>query len=224
MENIFQGLFTASDYKIPLVGFLVNLVSASVLSLVLSELYKRYGNSLSNRAQFANNFVILSLTTVLIITIIKTSLALSLGLVGALSIIRFRAAIKEPEELTFLFIAIAIGLGFGANQGIATTTAFIFICFIIYLKSFKQRVNNDGMNLLISSDNKDLVVDELIEIINTECRLVRLRRLDKTKSAVDLSFSVEFDSYNSLVKLKDKLKDLDANINFTFLDNSGIID
>ena len=52
----------------------------------------------------------------IIITIVKSSIALSLGLVGALSIVRFRAAIKEPEELTFLFICIAIGVGLGAGQ------------------------------------------------------------------------------------------------------------
>ena len=69
----------------------------------------------------------------LIITIVKSSLALSLGLVGALSIIRFRAAIKEPEELAYLFISISIGLGFGANQAIITTLAFIIIILVIIL-------------------------------------------------------------------------------------------
>lgn len=56
----------------------------------------------------------------LVITVVKSSLALSLGLVGALSIIRFRSAIKEPEELTYLFLAISLGLGFGANQTVIT--------------------------------------------------------------------------------------------------------
>ena len=51
-----------------------------------------------------------------VILIVKSSLALSLGLVGALSIVRFRTPIKEPEELIYLFLAIAIGLGFGAGQ------------------------------------------------------------------------------------------------------------
>ena len=50
------------------------------------------------------------MTTMLIISIVKSSLALSLGLVGALSIIRFRAAIKEPEELAYLFLAIGISI------------------------------------------------------------------------------------------------------------------
>ena len=54
------------------------------------------------------------------ITIVKSSLALSLGLVGALSIVRFRTAIKEPEELSYAFLSIAIGLGLGADQRLTT--------------------------------------------------------------------------------------------------------
>ena len=99
----------------------------AVLAHILGLLYKQYGNSLSNRGSFGKNFVMLAVTIMLIITIVKSSLALSLGLVGALSIVRFRTAIKEPEELTFLFLNIAIGLGFGADQKLATIIGFIFI-------------------------------------------------------------------------------------------------
>ena len=74
------------------------------------------------------------MTTMLIITIIQQSLALSLGLVGALSIVRFRAAIKEPEELSYLFLCIAMGLGFGANQRIISIISFVFISSIIWWK------------------------------------------------------------------------------------------
>ena len=64
--------------------------------------------------------------------VVKTSLALSLGLVGALSIVRFRTPIKEPEELIYLFLAIAIGLGFGAGYPIITILIVIVILVIIY--------------------------------------------------------------------------------------------
>ena len=71
---------------------------------------------------------------ILIISIVKSSLALSLGLVGALSIVRFRAAIKEPEELVYLFFVISIGLSNGANQFLLsiffpTTSAIFFPLF-----------------------------------------------------------------------------------------------
>ena len=72
------------------------------------------------------------LITFLVILIVKSSLALSLGLVGALSIVRFRTPIKEPEELIYLFLAIALGLGYGASPIIPTTSIAIIIFFIIW--------------------------------------------------------------------------------------------
>ncbi|MFT4800398.1 MAG: hypothetical protein ACI93N_000156 [Flavobacteriaceae bacterium] len=101
---------------IPLGNFVLNLFLTILLTLATSYLYSRYGDSLSNRKSFANNYPLIGIATFLIITIIKSSLALSLGLVGALSIVRFRSAIKEPEELSYIFFTIAIALGFGSNQ------------------------------------------------------------------------------------------------------------
>src|SRR5690606_6177870 len=88
-------------------GFLLNLVLTAFFAYILGLLYARFGNTLSNKRMFASNFEMIAVTTMVIITIVKSSLALSLGLVGALSIVRFRAAIKEPQELTYIFFNIA---------------------------------------------------------------------------------------------------------------------
>ena len=114
--NSFEQFLTTQSAQIPLAAFVVDLLLAALLSWVLARMYTRFGTSLSNRRNFARNFVLLTTTTMLIITIVKSSLALSLGLVGALSIVRFRAAIKEPEELMYLFLSIGIGLGLGAGD------------------------------------------------------------------------------------------------------------
>ncbi|MCB0644609.1 MAG: DUF4956 domain-containing protein, partial [Phaeodactylibacter sp.] len=91
--------------NIPFDEFLLNILLTAVLAGLLRLFYIHFGTTLANRRRFANNFLPLALGTFLIIMIVKSSIALSLGLVGALSIVRFRAAIKDPEELTFLFIA-----------------------------------------------------------------------------------------------------------------------
>ena len=112
--------------------FLSNLFVAVILGLILSKFYITYSNVISNRRSISNQLVLLAVITSLVISIVKSSLALSLGLVGALSIVRFRTAIKEPEELIYLFIAIAIGLGTGAGQKEIVIIAFIIILLIIY--------------------------------------------------------------------------------------------
>ena len=132
----FEQFMATTKGAIGLNDFLINIFIAAILSGLLGLIYVKFGKSLSNRKQFAANFVIITLTTMLIITIVKSSLALSLGLVGALSIVRFRTAIKEPEELAYMFLSISIGLGMGASQTQITVTGFVFIALIIIARNF----------------------------------------------------------------------------------------
>ena len=110
---------------------LVNLVLVLVLGQLLAWHYQRFAPVLSNKRKFARVFVFIAATTMLVITVVKSSLALSLGLVGALSIIRFRTPIKEPEELAYLFLSIGLGLGMGADQRLVTCIVFAVV--LVYM-------------------------------------------------------------------------------------------
>ena len=172
------------------------------------------------------NFLLITLTTVLIITIVKSSLALSLGLVGALSIIRFRAAIKEPEELSYLFMAIAIGLGFGADQTLITIIAFIIImAIVVFSKKFSKKNQNDqNLHLTIQSDDpKEVNFEAILDVLNTYCDQIDLRRLDETKNVIEASFIVESQSFSQLNKAKYELQKLDDSLKIVFLDNKGLL-
>ena len=129
-----ESLLANTDSAQPWLAFVRNIVFGALLAMLLEQVYTRYGHSLSNRSAFARHFYLLTMTTTLIITVVQSSLALSLGLIGALSIVRFRAAIKEPEELVYIFLAVAIGLGLGANQLILTLTAVATIVGVVWLR------------------------------------------------------------------------------------------
>jgi len=88
----FEQFLTTSSVKVPIIDFIFNILLAALLAYVLGLVYARFANSLSNRKSFSKNFIIITVTTMLVISIVKSSLALSLGLVGALSIVRFRTA------------------------------------------------------------------------------------------------------------------------------------
>ena len=107
---MFSELGLSGAAPLALMPLLSNLAVGAVMALLLRWHFREFGSTLSNREEFGQVFPCILLTTFLIISIVKSSLALSLGLVGALSIVRFRTPIKEPEELDYLFIAIAIGL------------------------------------------------------------------------------------------------------------------
>ena len=128
----------------------INYILLVICSFILKVLYENKSSSLSGKFHVGIVIPILSQITFLIILIVKSSLALSLGLIGALSIVRFRTPIKEPEELIYLFFSIAIGIGFGAGQTLLTSLVFILIVITIYFfVSKKTSIDIIDYNLLI---------------------------------------------------------------------------
>ena len=117
MENNNQGIntkqlenfFLNQNIEINFSNFFIALFLSLILAYIVKFTYIKVSRTLNDKEYFSETFVPLAIITTLVITVIKFSLALSLGLVGALSIVRFRAAIKEPEELVYLFFVIAIG-------------------------------------------------------------------------------------------------------------------
>jgi uncharacterized membrane protein YhiD involved in acid resistance len=235
MQNIMQALqFFVSDHTADFglwqtFNFLFALFSCALLAWVLAKVYVKYGNSLSNRKAFAKNFLVLATTTMFIIAVVKSSLALSLGLVGALSIVRFRSAIKEPEELTYLFLNIAIGLGCGAGQILITLLSFIFIVvFIVIGKGRIFRAKNDqsaggsGMSsyLLIVCENKAISLPQIISILTESSNTVKLKRTDEAAGRFEASFFIDFDEWRHFERMREQLFKLDENMKVTFMDTS----
>ena len=154
-----------NDINISLSAVFMSLIATAVSSFLLRSLYVRYGRSMNNREYFGNIFVLLGVTTCSVIIIVKYSLALSLGLVGALSIVRFRAAIKEPEELVFLFLVIAFGLAFGANQFAVGFVLLVTACIVVIVgeKFFSRNNGLDHSGLLVIISGDRIILDELLE-------------------------------------------------------------
>ena len=221
----FQEFLAAQSLQVPVWDFMINLFCAAVLSYVLARVYVRFGTSLSNREEFARNFVLLAMTTALIITIIKSSLALSLGLVGALSIVRFRAAIKEPEELTYLFLNIAIGLGMGAQQRLVTTAAFAMILAAIWLKKQKHGAQAaQDLYLNISGPGGDKIeLGKVVALLREHCAAVDLKRFDLSSESLEAAFLVELKDFDRLKICTAALRSLDEGLKVSFLDNKGLL-
>ena len=148
-------------YKLDRPRELLNYIFCVLCSFALKIIYENKSSSLSGKFHVGVVIPILAQITFFIILIVKSSLALSLGLIGALSIVRFRTPIKEPEELVYLFFSIAIGIGFGAGQTLITSVIFIFIAFTIYLFSSKKNISNTiDYNLLIEIPYKESQLPE----------------------------------------------------------------
>jgi hypothetical protein len=188
----------------------LNLLLAAVLSIGVAWYYERFGMALSNRAKFAYLLPVLSMTTALVISLIKSSLALSLGLVGALSIVRFRAAIKEPEELLYLFIAIAIGLGAGADQRVVAIVGAVMILGFLTLRTLVARKpQRSNLYLTIQVENAEAPAgqfSQINELLLKHVPTVDLRRVDSHDHTLQSTYYIDCPDAATLTRLMDSLK------------------
>tara|TARA_B100000470_G_C19572660_1_gene294192 strand:+ start:109 stop:600 length:492 start_codon:yes stop_codon:yes gene_type:complete len=144
--------------------------------------------------------------------IVKNSLALSLGLVGALSIVRFRAAIKEPEELVYLFLIIAAGLGCGAGQLQITIVGIIFSLIIIYvyaLISKKKEINyieTINLAIIINQDISDIKINEIIEKVKKVTKEIKFVSMSRTIKNTNINLDIKVINFEKLVSITNLIK------------------
>ena len=215
LENLSQSdlnFFINQNIQIDLQNFVISLFCAAILSFIVQLFYIRYSSTLSNRKEFSKNFVILGVTTSIVIMIVKSSLALSLGLVGALSIVRFRAAIKEPEELVYLFLIIAIGLGCGASQVVITTTGVSFaliIIFFYYGNLTKSRKNIEeiiNLGIIIDQNISDTQINKLIQDIKKISNEMKFISMSRTENNTSINIDLKPKKFEHLTLISGQIK------------------
>lgn len=135
--NIFQNVSVINP-EISLLGsgqFFVNMAVALICGLLIALFYRwTYGRS-SYSAAFVNSLVALSMITTIVITVIGNNLARAFGLVGALSIIRFRLAIKDVKDIVFIFFALTVGMAAGVDLLLTAIMGTIFIGAVVFILS-----------------------------------------------------------------------------------------
>ncbi len=204
--------------------FVLYALLAALLSFLLGQFYQRYGNSIANRKSLGRNFMFLTLSTMLIIYIVKSSIALSLGLVGALSIVRFRAAIKEPEELMYLFFAIAIGLGMGAGQAVITVLAYVLIMSLLMVQTavLRQKRLKSSESMYVNISTSELTAEKVNEVLSGLFTMVELKRMDHFNGKLNLSYIIETEAIENIILAKDQLLALSPQLNFSFLEQRNL--
>ena len=226
MDKINLDFFANQTIQIDLSNFVINLITAIILSFLVQQTYNKTAKTLSNVQNFSKNFVILGLTTAIIITIVKSSLALSLGLVGALSIVRFRAAIKEPEELVFLFLIISVGLGCGAGQlGITIIGTIIAIIIILALsrsESREKRIKIENFNFSIISKKKldSNNLKDVIDIVTNNSDDCELISISQNSDGTNINLLSRFSKISNIENINDELKEKFPSLDFVLVRES----
>ena len=153
-SDIFKSSFLESVREFSALDTLIGMLFALVIGLFIFFIYKKTFTGIMYSTGFAMSLIGLSLVTTLVIMAVTSNVVLSLGMVGALSIVRFRAAIKEPMEIVFLFWSIAVGIVIGAGMIPLAVIGSVIIGIILVIFANKKFRNAPYILIVNCEDEK----------------------------------------------------------------------
>jgi hypothetical protein len=168
---------------------------------------------------------VICLTTLLVISVVKSSLALSLGLVGALSIVRFRTPIKEPEELAYIFLAIAIGLALGADQReVACIALPIILVMISIIDKWRKNSSPNSGNLLLNIDveKENASLEKVLNIVQSITDEANVRRIDQDENNFSIVALVKVKNSQELINFSQNFESKFPKGRFSIIDDISV--
>ncbi|WP_445381772.1 DUF4956 domain-containing protein [Robiginitalea sp. IMCC43444] len=154
MDEFIKEDFVQIDYLRLIFGVFLLIAQ----TLIISQFYVKFSKSYNNKLKFSKNLIPFGISILIIVSVIKSSLALSLGLIGALSIIRFRTAIKEPEEIIILLLVMGCAVSIAAEKELLAIILLAFYFISYYFLNRKESDSSNGykINIKIKPDKGEI--------------------------------------------------------------------
>ncbi|WP_330365017.1 DUF4956 domain-containing protein [Anaerovorax odorimutans] len=191
-NDIFKSSFLENQSSISIIDMVIALVLSFVVGLFIMLIYKKTFKGVMYSYSFCVSLLAMTLITTLIILAVTSNVVLSLGMVGALSIVRFRSAIKEPLDIAFLFWSISVGIVLGAGFIPLGILGSLFIGLIMIL--FVNKDTKDNPYILVLSCEDDISEKKAIEFTQNKVKKQVVK--SKTVSSDGIEITVE-------IRLKD---------------------
>ena len=193
-DNFLSG-FSLSTQNLTLPNVLISLGIAFLLGMVIYFIYKKTYRGVLYSHSFNLSLIMLSMVTTLVIMCISSAPALSLGMVGALSIVRFRTAVKDPMDTVYMFWAIAVGITVGANFILFSIIGTLVIAVILLVLSFTS--NQTGQNYLLVVHYDDRYAKEVTNAVNKMVPRYRLKSKTATRNGVEMTLELRLQGNRS---------------------------
>ena len=197
-SNLVAGLQNAFSFgDLSVVRILLTLGLAFLIGMYIFAIYRKTFSGVMYSKNFGVSLVMLAMITSFIILPITSNLALSLGMVGALSIVRFRTAIKDPMDLVFLFWSISIGIICGAGlYEVALVTSVAVTVFILVLDMIP--VSRAPMMLVVNSSKMD---DEqtVLDVVGKYAKSYKVKSRNLSKGRLDMVVELRVKDESGLV-------------------------
>lgn len=188
-SDVFKSGFLSNLTAISITDMLVALGLAFCLGLFIMAVYKKTFKGVMYSQTFGVSLMALTLITTLIILAITSNVVLSLGMVGALSIVRFRSAVKEPIDIAFLFWSISVGIILGAGLITLAIIGSLFIGIIMILFVNKKSVDNPYI-LVVNCENEIAEGDVLEKVSKSVKKHVIKSKTISPKTGIEMTIEV----------------------------------
>lgn len=187
-NDIFKSSFLENVTEFSAVDTLIGMVFAAVIGLFIFSIYKKTFQGVMYSSGFSLSLIGLCLVTTLVIMAVTSNVVLSLGMVGALSIVRFRAAIKEPMEIVYLFWSIAAGIVIGAGMIPLAVIGSAIIGGILVL--FANRKIHENPYILIWNCSDETAEEEALELIEKEVKRFAVKSKTVNQFGIELTAEI----------------------------------
>lgn len=188
MKKVLEAL-TQMQVKMPIQTVLLVLLIAFLVSLIIYFTYKNTYSGVMYNPRFNVSLIMITMITTIVMVVIGSNISVSLGMVGALSIIRFRTAVKDPRDTAFIFWCVVSGLACGTQNYTIVICGSMVICAILF--AFKRIASKDDKYVIIvKGNNFDLKeVDEKVEklTIYNKCKGKYI-----SKSGIEVIYDIKF--------------------------------
>lgn len=187
-QDIFKSGFIENIASVSVLDMAIALVLAFLMGLFIFFIYKKSYSGVMYSASFGVTLIALSLITTILIMTVASNVVLSLGMVGALSIVRFRAAIKEPMDIAFLFWAIAVGIVLAAGLILLAVAGSVFIGVVLLI--FAQKKTVDSPYILIVHCENGQIEKQTKEFVKAHVKKINVKSKSVTGGQVELNYEV----------------------------------
>ena len=192
LNDIFKSSFLDNVSSVNFIDIIIALVLAFAIGLFIFFIYKKTFSGVMYSSSFGVTLVALTMITTLVILAVTSNVVLSLGMVGALSIVRFRAAIKEPLDIAFLFWAIAVGIVLAAGMIPLALIGSIFIGVILFV--FVNRKPHFNPYILALSCDSAESEKKAREFMKDKVAKHSVKSKTVTKEGIELNFEIRLKS------------------------------
>ena len=216
-QDIFKSSFLENVTEFSLLDTCIGLAVALLVGLFIFMIYKKTLTGVLYSDGFALTLVGLSLVTTLVIMAVTSNVVLSLGMVGALSIVRFRTAIKEPVEIVFLFWSLAVGIVIGAGMIPLAIIGYAIIGVILLL--FANRKIRKLPYILVVSCKDEAAEQRITEILAKAVEYYTVK--SKTVNAAGIEFTAELLTKDAETAFVNRITELEGVGNATLVSYNG---